>query len=60
EILKDKKVLIIDDVLTSGETLKACLMLVLSAQPKYVELLVLSTKQDLKELENRFNTVLKK
>ncbi len=58
EKLKGKNVLIIDDVLTSGETLKTCLMLVLSAQPKHVELLVLSTKQDLKELENRANTVL--
>ena len=46
EELKDKKVLILDDVVTSGSTLYTCLKLVLEYQPKSVELLVLSTKND--------------
>lgn len=46
EKLKDKKVLILDDVMTSGSTLYTCLKLVLEYQPQNVELLVLSTKQD--------------
>ena len=45
ELLKGKKVLIIDDVFTSGHTLYSCLSLVLEYQPKKVELLVLSTRK---------------
>lgn len=48
--IKNKKVLIIDDVLTSGSTLLACLSLVLKYNPQRVELLVLSTKQNIEEL----------
>ena len=51
ELLKGKKVLIIDDVFTSGATLKACLSLVLMQQPRVVQLLVLSTKQNIEELK---------
>ena len=54
EVLKGKKVLIIDDVLTSGSTLHACLELVLENKPKHVELLVLSTRQNLDEIEMWF------
>ena len=43
EILKGRKILIIDDVFTSGSTLHACLNLTLTYSPKHVELLVLST-----------------
>ena len=50
EVLKDKKVLIVDDVLTSGSTLYACLNLVLSYHPKRVELLVLSTRRNINDL----------
>ena len=50
EVLKGKKVLIIDDVLTSGSTLHACLSLVLTYSPRHVELLVLSTGQNIEEL----------
>lgn len=53
EMLFDKNVLILDDVLTSGATLKTCLNLVLTCHPKKIELMVLSTKQDLKDLEKR-------
>lgn len=42
--LKGKKVLILDDVVTSGSTLYTCLSLVLAQKPQSVELLVLSTK----------------
>lgn len=51
ELLKGKKVLIFDDVLTSGSTLLTCLSLVLSQQPDSVELLVLATRKRLEELK---------
>lgn len=44
EKLKEKKVLILDDVITSGSTLHSCLLLVLAQEPQSVELLALSTK----------------
>lgn len=44
EKLRGKKVLIVDDVITSGSTLLTCLNLVLLHHPKQVELLVLATK----------------
>ena len=50
EILKGKKILIIDDVFTSGSTLHACLNLVLTYSPKHVELLVLSTGRNIDEI----------
>ena len=46
EMLRGKKVLILDDVVTSGSTLLTCLNLVLKYAPQKVEFLVLSTKQD--------------
>ena len=46
EVLKGKKVLILDDVVTSGSTLLTCLNLVLAYQPQSVELLALSTKKE--------------
>ncbi|MEG0367632.1 MAG: phosphoribosyltransferase [Coprobacillus sp.] len=49
-MLEGKKVLIMDDVVTSGSTLSACLSLVLKQRPSMVELLVLSTKKSIKEL----------
>lgn len=50
EELRGQKVLILDDVLTSGSTLLACLSHVLKYEPKSVELLVLSTKKNIKDL----------
>lgn len=50
-MLKGKKVLIIDDVITSGSTLSTCLSLVLAQEPKCVELLVLSTRKNIEELK---------
>lgn len=47
EELKGRKVLIMDDVITSGNTLSTCLSLVLSQEPESIELLVLSTKKDI-------------
>lgn len=46
EQLKGKKVLILDDVITSGNTLSTCLSLVLLQNPQCVELLVLSTRKN--------------
>ena len=43
-VRKGKKVLILDDVITSGSTLHSCLLLVLAQEPQSVELLALSTK----------------
>ena len=51
EELKGKKVVILDDVLTSGSTLHACLELVLLYKPKRVELLVLSSKREIEDLK---------
>ena len=51
EELKGQKVLIIDDVITSGSTLKAIVTLVLKYEPAKVELLVLSTKRTISELK---------
>ena len=45
-MLRGKKILILDDVVTSGSTLLTCLNLVLKYAPQKVEFLVLSTKQD--------------
>lgn len=50
-ILKGKKVLIMDDVITSGSTLFACLSLVAMFEPKCIELLVLSTRKKIEELK---------
>lgn len=50
EQLRGRKVLILDDVLTSGSTLLACLSHVLKYEPKSVELLVLATKKNVEEL----------
>ncbi len=41
--LKGRKVLLLDDVLTSGSTLYACLQHIESCQPQSIECLVLST-----------------
>lgn len=43
ELLKGKKVLILDDVITSSSTLETCLFLVETCSPKCIELLVLSS-----------------
>lgn len=45
EELKGKKVLIFDDVYTSGSTLEACLNIVLAQEPSEVQLLVLASKK---------------
>jgi len=43
DMLKGKKVLIIDDVITSSSTLRTCLSLVQACSPSIIELLVLSS-----------------
>lgn len=50
DMLRNQKVLILDDVITSSSTLNACLSLVLEYKPKSVELLVLSTRKQKEEL----------
>ena len=49
-MLEGQKVLIFDDVVTSGSTLLTCLSLTLANHPKTVELLVLSTKKKIEDL----------
>ncbi len=51
EKLKGKKVLIFDDVITSGSTLSTCLSLVLKQEPQCVELLVLASRRKKEELK---------
>lgn len=45
EKLKGKKVLIVDDVCTTGATLKALVMLVRTAKPKTIKILVVSKRE---------------
>ena len=46
EELSDKKILLVDDILTTGSTLKACYHLISSLHPKKIKVLVLSKKQN--------------
>lgn len=45
EKLKNQRVLLFDDVITSGNTIKACLELIQEQQPKDIEILVLASNQ---------------
>ena len=42
--LRDKKILLVDDIMTTGETLKACLELIKSKQPKKIKILILAKR----------------
>ncbi len=44
EALKDKKVLLIDDVMTSGHTLQACVNCIKKGHPSKIDLLVLAKR----------------
>lgn len=44
ELLRGKKVVLVDDVMTSGATLKACINLIHSYSPQSIDILVLSKK----------------
>ena len=44
--ITNKKVVILDDVITSGYTLLACIALLMPYHPKTIEVLVLATHQD--------------
>lgn len=49
--LAKQSILILDDVITSGSTLLACLKLIEAYQPKKIEFLVLSTNQTLEQIQ---------
>lgn len=51
EILTKKKVLILDDVLTSSSTMFACLKLVEKYKPESIEFLILSTNQTKEQIQ---------
>lgn len=51
EILTNKNVLILDDVLTSSSTMFACLKLVESYNPRKIALMALSTNQTLEQIQ---------
>lgn len=44
--LKDKKLLLVDDVMTSGHTLKTCKKLLETQQPKKIDYLVLAARKE--------------
>ncbi len=54
--LKGKKVLLVDDICTTGSTLKAAINLVKKLNPKKIEVLVVAkrdfTKKEIKEISN--------
>lgn len=43
--LKNKKILLLDDVMTSGQTIKTCLDLIEKEKPQKIEILILSMKE---------------
>ena len=43
--LKNRKILLLDDVMTSGETIKTCLELIEKEKPQKIEILILSMKE---------------
>lgn len=45
--LKDKKILLVDDVFTTGSTMRACLKLIRSLKPKDVKILVICKTFDI-------------
>lgn len=49
--LAKQSILTLDDVITSGSTLLACLKLIEAYQPKKIEFLVLSTNQTLEQIQ---------
>lgn len=59
--LKDKKILLVDDVITSGNTIKTCLNLLLNSGVKHIKILTLSVSKhyNLKR-ENMLKKALKK
>lgn len=44
EIIRDKNILIVDDIMTTGSTIKAAIDLVLSFHPKSIKVLILARK----------------
>lgn len=42
--LKNKKILLVDDIMTTGETLKSCLELIKSKHPKNIKILILAKR----------------
>lgn len=42
--LRNKKILLVDDIMTTGETLKSCLKLIKSKQPKNIKILILAKR----------------
>ena len=43
--LENRKILLMDDVMTSGETIKTCLELIEKEKPQKIEILILSMKE---------------
>ena len=43
--LKNRKILLLDDVMTSGETIKTCLKLIEKEKPQKIEILILAIKE---------------
>ncbi|MFA5421616.1 MAG: phosphoribosyltransferase family protein [Bacilli bacterium] len=44
--IQDEQILLVDDVMTTGATIKACLKLIKKHQPKSIDVLVLSKARD--------------
>ena len=43
--LENRKILLLDDVMTSGETIKTCLKLIEKEKPQKIEILILAIKE---------------
>ena len=58
EIVRNKKILLVDDIHTTGSTIKACLKLIKQGQPKDIKVLVIAkTRDDKQHIRNHAKSI---